>query len=78
MKRKHIIISLLAVGVILLCLSVILAVIATGNKNIIGGAGWPTFQFVFTCEKQGLYSKLANCGIAAIIASIAGIVKKKT
>ena len=51
MKKKYIVIALLSTGIILLCISIILAIIATGNKNIIGGADLPTFLFVFTCEK---------------------------
>ena len=77
MKKKHIVVSLLTIGVVLLSLSVILAMIATGNKNIIGGADLPTFLFVFYYEKRGLYSTLAFFGIAAIIASaVVGRVKK--
>ena len=78
MKKKHVVVSLLTIGVVLLCLSIILAMIATGNKNIIGGADLPTFLFVFYHEKRGLYSTLAFLGIAAIIASaIVGGVKKR-
>lgn len=78
MKKKHIVVSLLTIGVVLLCLSIVLAMIATGNKNIIGGADLPTFLFVFYYEKRGLYSTLAFLGIAASIASaIVGGVKKR-
>ena len=78
MKKKQIVILLVAVGIALLVISVALAVMATASKNIIGGADLPTFLFVFSCEKGGLYSILASLGIAAIIASIAvGLCKKK-
>jgi hypothetical protein len=78
MKKKHIVVLLLTIGAVLLCLSIILAIIATDNKNIIGGADFPTFLFVFYYEKRGLYSTLAFLGIAAIIASaVVGIVKKR-
>ena len=78
MKKKYIVIALLSTGIILLCISIILAIIATGNKNIIGGADLPTFLFVFTCEKNGLYSTLANWGIFGIIVStIVAMVKKR-
>ncbi len=78
MKKKHIVVFLLAIGVVLLCLSIIFAVIATGNKNIIGGADLPTFLFVFYYEKRGLYSTLAFLGISAMIASaVVGMVKKR-
>ena len=77
MKKKYIVLSLLAFGVILLCVSTVLAIIATGNKNIIGGADLPTFLFVFSNENGGLYSKLAFWGVTAIIAAIIGMVIKK-
>lgn len=77
MKKKYIVIALLSTGIILLCISIILAIIATGNKNIIGGADLPTFLFVFTYEKRGLYSTLALLGISVIIVStIVAMVKK--
>lgn len=53
MKKKYIVIALLALGILLLCGSVVLAAIAAGNKNIIGGADFPTFCFVFFHEKGG-------------------------
>ncbi len=78
MKKKHIAMILLFVGIILVCSSVVLAVVATSNKNIIGGADWPTFQFVYFYEKRGLYSTLTFLGITAIIVSIVmGVFKKK-
>ena len=77
MKKKHIVILLLVIGVVLLCVSIVFALIATANKNIIGGADWPTFLFVFSYEKRGLYSTLAFLGIVAIVASIVvGIAKR--
>ena len=78
MKKKHIIFLLLTIGVVLVCISVILAIIATGDKNIIGGSDLPTFLFVFFREKRGLYSALAFLGFCAIIASVVvGAVKKR-
>ena len=78
MKKKHIVILLLAIGLVLLLTSVILAGIETGNKNIIGGADLPTFVLVFHHEKGGIYYNLASLGVCSIIASIVvGIVKKK-
>lgn len=69
MNRKHIATVLFVMGFVLLCLSIVLAVIATGNKNIIGGADLPTFVFVFFRENNGLYSTLAFCGIVSLVAS---------
>ena len=69
MNKKHIATILLVIGILLLCLSIVLAVIATGNKNIIGGADFPTFVFVFFRENKGLYSTLAFCGIVSLVAS---------
>ena len=69
MNKKHISTILLVTGILLLCFSIVLAVIATGNKNIIGGADLPTFVFVFFRENNGLYSTLAFCGIVSLVAS---------
>ena len=69
MHKKHISTILLVTGILLLCFSIVLAVIATGNKNIIGGADFPTFVFVFFRENKGLYSTLAFCGIVSLVAS---------
>ena len=69
MNRKHIATVLFVMGFVLLCLSIVFAVIATGNKNIIGGADLPTFVFVFFRENNGLYSTLAFCGIVSLVAS---------
>ena len=52
MKKKHIATILLIIGILLLCVSIVLAIIATRNKNIIGGADFPTFAFVFFREKE--------------------------
>ena len=78
MKKKHIVILLLAIGLVLLLTSVILAGIETENKDIVGGAGLPTFVLVFHHEKGGIYYNLASLGVCSIIASIVvGITKKK-
>ncbi len=79
MKRKYIITALLVIGILLILTSIILAVIATSGIDIIGGADLPTFTFVFTREKNGLYSKLANCGIISVVASVlVSIVTKRS
>jgi len=77
MKKKPSVVLLFAGGAIILCVSIILAIIATGTKNVIGGADFPTFWFVFFFEKRGLYVTLAFLGVAAIIASVVGMVKRK-
>lgn len=78
MKKKFIFVSLLTIGVALLCISIVFTIISTGSRNIIGGADLHTFLFVFFHEKSGLYSTLAFLGIGAIIASvIVGVVRKK-
>ena len=69
MNKKHITTILLVTGILLLCFSIVLAVIATEKKNIIGGADFPTFVFVFFRENKGLYSTLAFCGIVSLVAS---------
>ena len=78
MKKKYIVILLLAIGLVLLLTPIILAVMETGNRDIIGGADLPTFVLIFHHEKGGLYYNLASLGVCTIIASIVvGIVKKK-
>ncbi len=78
MKKKHITLSLLVIGIILLCASIIPAIIETANTDIIGGAGFPTFQLIFSYKYGGLYSILAFNGVVAIIAALlVGLVKRK-
>ena len=69
MNKKHIAAILAVTGGALICLSVVLAVISTGNKHIIGGADFPTFVYVFFYERKGICSTLAFCGIISLIAS---------
>ena len=77
MKKKPIVIALFIVGLVFICLSIALAFIATANKNIIGGADWPTFIYVFSHENRGIYSTLACCGVIAIVVSVVMGLKKK-
>ena len=77
MKKNRIVIALFIVGIAFMCLSVVLAVVATANKNIIGGADWPTFVYVFSHENRGIYSTLACCGVIAIVVSVVMGLKKK-
>ena len=77
MKKKYFTVIFLAVGLILICLSIILAIIATVNKDIIGGADFPTFLLVFSRGKGGLYSILASCGIVSlVISAVLGLRKR--
>lgn len=78
MKKKPIVIILLAIGIALVCLSLVLAVVTTASKNIIGGADLPTFIYVFFHENRGLYFTLACCGVlSVIVAVVVGLRKKK-
>ena len=78
MKKKPIVIALFIVGIVFICLSVALAVVATANKNIIGGADWPAFVYVFSHENRGMYSALACGGVISVLTSIVlGVVKKR-
>lgn len=78
MNKKYMATILLVTGIILICLSIVLAVIETSNKNIVGGADFPTFIFVFFREKKGLYYTLAFSGIVSLISSaIVGLRKGK-
>ena len=53
MKKKYLSIVFLIIGLILISLSIILAIIATVNKDIIGGAGFSTFVLVFLRGNRG-------------------------
>ena len=78
MKKKYLAITLAVIGVILVCLSVVLAYNAMNDMHLIGGADWPTFKFVFSRGNGGLYAALAGVGcIAVIVALILGIKRKK-
>ncbi len=78
MKKKYLTVIFLIIGLILICLSIILAIIATVNTDIIGGADFPTFRFVFLQGKNGFYLILASCGIVLLAASaVLGLWKRK-
>jgi hypothetical protein len=78
MRKKRIVAVLLAAGMILPCTSIILAAIATANKNIIGGADLSTFLFVFSHQNGGIYALLSFFGAVCVIAAaVTGILKKK-
>ena len=70
MKKTHVALILLIVGILLLCLSVIPAALSTAQKDVIGGADLPTFLFVFSREHGGLYSILALLGVAAVVTAV--------
>ena len=57
------------IGILLLVCGIFLAVLATGNRNIIGGADFPTFRFVFFYDRGGLYAYLAGSGLICLILS---------
>ena len=69
MSKKHFTVIFLVIGLILICLSIILAIIATVNKDIIGGADFSTFVLVFLRGNRGLYSILVSCGIISLVTS---------
>ena len=69
MKKKYLSIVFLIIGLILISLSIILAIIATVNKDIIGGADFSTFVLVLLRGNRGLYSVLASCGIISLVTS---------
>jgi len=78
MKKKALILTLLATGAVLLCVSVVLAAVATASKDIIGGPGLPTFLTVLFHQNGGILAVLAFLGLICILASIViGIIKKQ-
>lgn len=80
MNKRIIMWLLIAGGAVLIGLAVILALGEMSTMSIVGGADWPTFQFVFYHRNNGLYSNLAGIGglgiLTALIMGIAG--KKKS
>ena len=70
MKNKIVANIFLTLGIILVCVAIILSVIATNEKNIIGGADFHTFVFVFFREHSGVHFLLALLGVASIVASV--------
>lgn len=77
MKRKYLSIALVVIGVSLVCLSVVLALNATNNIHLVGGAGLPTFNYVFSHGNGGLYANLANVGCISIIVALILRIKRK-
>lgn len=77
MKKKYIAIMLLVIGTILICLSIVLAIIVAMNKDVIGGADLPTVLFVLRHENKGVYLYLHLCGIISLIASAIIALKAK-
>jgi len=70
MSNKMLTLLLAVTGGILLCLGLLLAVIATANRGIIGGADLPTFFYVFSQDKNGLYQTLSLVGALCIVVAV--------
>lgn len=70
MKRKYIKITLFAIGIVCVCVSLVLMYVSMASVNIIGGADWPTFFFIFFRKSGGLYSILTLLGLLSIMISI--------
>ena len=78
MKRRIVTSLFLALGIILVCMAVILSIFATSEKDIIGGADFHTFVFVFFREHGGMYFLLALLGVISIVVStVTRILNKK-
>lgn len=69
MADKKLSLLLAVTGAVLLMLGLLLAITATANQDIIGGADLPTFFHVFSQEKNGLYQTLSLLGVLCIIVS---------
>lgn len=75
--KKIIAIALLIFGVLLFAVPLVLAVIATANTNVIGGADLATFIYHFCKANGGLYFLLSLAGIAFLVSgTIVNVVKK--
>ena len=78
MKRRIVTSLFLALGIILVCMAVILSIFATSEKDIIGGADFHTFVFVFFREHGGIYFLLALLGvISMVVSAITHILNRK-
>ena len=78
MKRKFVMSLFLALGIILVCVAVILSIFATSEKDIIGGADFHTFVFVFFREDSGIYFLFALLGvISMVVSAITRILNRK-
>ena len=77
-----VLVSLLTVGLLLLCLATVLSVItieqsASQGIGIIGGADLPTFWLILRHGKDGLYFALAVLGVLSLLASVFFLVLAK-
>ena len=77
MKKKILTIAFLALGIVLICLSVILTVIACAQVDVIGGADLHTFSFVFFRQNEGVYSIVTLLGLILLIIGTALAVSRK-
>ena len=78
MKKKLIACLFLLGGIILLCLSVILTIIACTQVDVIGGADLPTLLFIFFRQNGGVYSALSLAGVVSLlISAMIFLIKKK-
>ena len=68
--KKTIATFCLIVGILLICVSVMGAVVETNHKNIIGGADLPTYLFVFFRQHSGIYLLLSLGGIVCILGAV--------
>ena len=77
-----VLVSLLTVGLLLLCLATVLSVItieqsASQGMGIIGGADLPTFWLILRHGKDGLYFALTVLGVLSLLASVFFLVLAK-
>jgi hypothetical protein len=70
MKKSTVSLLLLSLGLLLFLGSILLGILATDGKNIIGGADLSTFFFVYFRENGGLYSTLGFCGFLSLVVGI--------
>lgn len=78
MKQKYTVLTLRILGAALICFSIIVTIIQTNNFNIVGGADFSTYCYVFIWGRGRLYNSLTVLGFAAIIASFITTCKNKT
>lgn len=69
--RKRCSLFLTAAGFLLLCGAVLSAAVKSAGKDVIGGAGFSSFVFVFFREAHGLHAWLALLGLLLAVGGLA-------
>lgn len=78
MKQKRSVLILRILGTVFICFSIIATIIQTNNFNIVGGADFSSYCYVFFLGRGRLFNSLTVLGLAAIIGSFIATSKHQT